>query len=43
MVDTDKFFIGPAVDITSMTVFAIRVPNKWGAKYYFEKVADRNT
>jgi xanthine dehydrogenase YagS FAD-binding subunit len=51
VVDADKFFIGPAIDITRMTVtkpeellVAIRIPNKWaGAKFYFEKVADRNT
>ena len=51
VVDAEKFFIGPATDITHMTVVkpeellvAIRVPNKWsGAKFYFEKVADRNT
>lgn len=51
IVDAEKYFIGPAVDITHMTVLkpeellvAIRVPNTWaGAKFYFEKVADRNT
>src|SRR6266850_1084375 len=51
VVDAEKFFIGPAVDMTHMTVVqpnellvAIRIPNKWaGAKFYFEKVADRNT
>src|SRR5215470_817006 len=51
VVDAEKFFIGPAVDITHMTVVkpeellvAVRIPNKWsGAKFYFEKVADRNT
>ena len=51
VVDADKFFIGPAIDITRMTVtkpeellVAVRIPNKWaGAKFYFEKVADRNT
>jgi xanthine dehydrogenase YagS FAD-binding subunit len=51
VVNADKFFIGPATDITHMTVtkpeellVAIRIPNKWaGAKFYFEKVADRNT
>jgi len=51
VVDAEKFFIGPAVDITHMTVVkpeellvALRIPNKWsGAKFYFEKVADRNT
>jgi xanthine dehydrogenase YagS FAD-binding subunit len=51
VVPAEKFFIGPAADITRMTVtkpeelvVAIRIPNKWaGAKFYFEKVADRNT
>jgi xanthine dehydrogenase YagS FAD-binding subunit len=50
-VDAEKYFVGPAVDITHMTVVqpeellvAIRIPNTWaGAKFYFEKVADRNT
>jgi xanthine dehydrogenase YagS FAD-binding subunit len=47
----DKYFIGPAVNITHMTMLepgdiltTIRIPSKWaGAKFYFEKVADRNT
>jgi xanthine dehydrogenase YagS FAD-binding subunit len=51
MVDAEQFFIGPNVDITRMTVLesgdilkSIRIPNTWaGAKFYFEKVADRNT
>lgn len=51
VVPAEKFFIGPATDITHMTVtkpeelvVAIRIPNKWaGSKFYFEKVADRNT
>ena len=51
VVPAEKYFIGPAVDITHMTVLrpgdiltAIRIPAKWaGAKFYFEKVADRNT
>ncbi|MEE2746133.1 MAG: FAD binding domain-containing protein [Pseudomonadota bacterium] len=50
-VAADKFFIGPTVDITRMTVLEqgdilteIKIPKKWsGAKYYFEKVADRQT
>lgn len=50
-VAAEKFFIGPAIDITRMTVLEkgdilteIRIPKKWaGAKYYFEKVADRQT
>ncbi|MGH6902704.1 MAG: FAD binding domain-containing protein, partial [Geminicoccaceae bacterium] len=49
IVKAEDFFIGPAVDITRMTVrepgeilSAIRIPNTWaGAKFYFEKVADR--
>lgn len=51
VVDADKFFIVPAVDITRMTVLkpgdlmtAVRIPNTWaGATFYFEKVADRAT
>jgi xanthine dehydrogenase YagS FAD-binding subunit len=51
VVDAEKYFVSPAVDITHMTVLkpnelltAIRIPAKWaGAKFYFEKVADRNT
>ena len=51
VVEAEKYFVGPAVDITHMTVLkpdellvSIRIPNKWaGAKFYFEKVADRNT
>jgi xanthine dehydrogenase YagS FAD-binding subunit len=51
VVDAEKFFIGPAIDITHMTVLqpeellvALRIPNTWaGAKFYFEKVADRQT
>ena len=51
VVDAEKYFIGPKTDITHMTVIkpeellvAIRVPNTWaGSKFYFEKVADRNT
>ena len=50
-VKAEDFFIGPSVDITRMTVrepgeilTAIRIPNTWaGAKFYFEKVADRQT
>lgn len=50
-VAAEKFFIGPAIDITRMTVLEkgdilteIRLPKKWaGAKHYFEKVADRET
>lgn len=50
-VSAEEFFIGPAIDITRMTVLEkgdilteIRLPKKWaGAKQYFEKVADRET
>ncbi len=50
-VPAEEFFIGPSVDIERMTVLepgevltAIRLPPTWaGARFYFEKVADRNT
>ncbi len=50
-VPSEDFFIGPAVDITRMTVLEkndilteIRIPKKWaGASSYFEKIADRQT
>ena len=50
-VAAEQFFIGPDVDIERMTVLedgevltAIRLPADWsGARFYFEKVADRNT
>ena len=50
-VKAEDFFIGPAVDIEHMTVLedneiltAIQIPDTWaGARFYFEKVADRNT
>ncbi len=50
-VAAEDFFIGPDIDIERMTVLeagdlltAIRIPNDWsGARFYFEKVADRNT
>lgn len=49
-VAAQDFFVGPAIDITAMTVLrpgevltAVRIPNTWaGAEFYFEKVADRN-
>lgn len=49
-VSAGDFFVGPAVNITRMTVLrpgdiltAIELPARWaGAEYYFEKVADRN-
>lgn len=45
------YFVGPAIDITRMTVLgpgdlltAIRVPAAWaGAHFYYEKVRDRNS
>jgi xanthine dehydrogenase YagS FAD-binding subunit len=48
---TDEFFIGPKTDITRLTAIkpeemltAVRIPNSWaGARFYFEKVADRDT
>jgi xanthine dehydrogenase YagS FAD-binding subunit len=49
VVDAEHYFIGPAVDITRMTVLepgdlltAIRIPGTWaGAQFYFEKVRER--
>jgi xanthine dehydrogenase YagS FAD-binding subunit len=49
VVDAEKFFIGPGIDITRMTVLepgelltAIRIPASWaGAQFYFEKVRER--
>jgi xanthine dehydrogenase YagS FAD-binding subunit len=49
-VPAEQFFIGPEIDITRMTVLApgevltaVRIPSEWsGARFYFEKVADRN-
>ena len=51
VVAAEKFFVGPAIDITRMTdlkagdlLTEIRIPKKWaGARHYFEKVADRQT
>jgi xanthine dehydrogenase YagS FAD-binding subunit len=48
-VPAEEFFIGPAVDITRMTILkpgeivtAVHLPKAWaGAKFYFEKVTDR--
>lgn len=50
-VAAEDFFIGPDVDITRMTALmpgdlltAVRLPAEWaGARFYFEKVADRAT
>lgn len=49
VVDAEDYFIGPAIDITRMTVLrpgdlltSIRIPSTWaGSKFYFEKVRDR--
>ena len=51
MINAEDFFLGPDIDIERMTVLepgdiltAIRIPDTWaGARFYFEKVADRNT
>ena len=51
IVRAEDFFIGPAVNIMRMNVLepgeiltSIRFPKAWaGAKFYFEKVADRQT
>jgi xanthine dehydrogenase YagS FAD-binding subunit len=51
VVAAEDFFMEPGVDITRMTVLkpgelvtSIRIPNTWsGTKFYFEKVADRNS
>jgi xanthine dehydrogenase YagS FAD-binding subunit len=50
-VPAEQFFVGPDVDIRHMTILepgelltAVRIPPDWaGARFYFEKVADRNT
>jgi xanthine dehydrogenase YagS FAD-binding subunit len=50
VVDAENYFIGPAIDITKMTILkpgdlltSIRIPGTWaGAQFYFEKVRDRN-
>ncbi len=49
VVDAADYFVGPAIDITRMTVLqpgelltSIRIPGTWaGAQFYFEKVRDR--
>src|ERR1700732_466786 len=49
VVDAEQYFVGPAIEITRMTVLrpgdlltAIRIPATWaGAQVYFEKVRDR--
>ena len=50
VVDAEDYFVGPEIDITRMNMLqpgdlltAIRIPSTWaGAKFYFEKVRDRN-
>jgi xanthine dehydrogenase YagS FAD-binding subunit len=50
VVNAEDYFIGPGTDITRMNILrpgdlltAIRLPADWaGAKFYFEKVRDRN-
>jgi xanthine dehydrogenase YagS FAD-binding subunit len=50
VVNAEDYFIGPGTDITRMNILgpgdlltAIRIPADWaGAKFYFEKVRDRN-
>jgi len=49
VVNAEDYFVGPAINITHMTVLqpdelltAIRIPATWaGAQFYFEKVRDR--
>ena len=49
VVNAEDYFMGPAADITRMTVLhpgelltAIRIPAEWaGAQFYFEKIRDR--
>jgi len=49
-VDAEDYFLGPDMDITKINILqpgdlltAIRIPATWaGAKFYFEKVRDRN-
>lgn len=51
VVDAERFFVGPSLDITRMTVVqpnellvTIRIPGTWaGAHFYFEKVRDRQS
>jgi xanthine dehydrogenase YagS FAD-binding subunit len=50
VVDAEDYFIGPDIDITRLHILkpgdlltAIRIPSMWaGARFYFEKVRDRN-
>ncbi len=49
VLNAEDYFVGPAIDITHMTVLkpgelltAIRIPATWaGAQFYFEKIRDR--
>lgn len=51
VIAAEEFFLGPAVDITRMTVLepedllvAVRLPARWaGARFRFQKVADRGS
>lgn len=51
VVDAEDYFVGPDIDITRLHILkpgdlltAIRIPSAWaGAKFYFEKVRDRNS
>src|ERR1700681_1437564 len=50
IIDAENYFIGPEIDITRLHILkpgdlltAIRIPSTWaGARFYFEKVRDRN-
>lgn len=50
VVDAEDYFLGPEIDIVHLNILepgdlltAIRIPSTWaGAKFYFEKVRDRN-
>src|SRR5713226_6465533 len=50
IIDAEDYFIGPDIDITRLHILkpgdlltAIRIPSTWaGARFYFEKVRDRN-
>ena len=50
LVNAEDYFVGPDIDITRLHILepgdlltAIRIPSAWaGAKFYFEKVRDRN-
>src|SRR5271156_5908444 len=50
VVDAEDYFVGPDIDITRLHILqpgdlltTVRIPSTWGgAKFYFEKVRDRN-